>query len=344
MEEIVSYTFVNKFGEILDQYNYDTPLMPASNLKIITSYMAFKLVGDNYQITTKITKKDRNLIFSGGPTPLLRATYLVKELSKCKNCDRIIFSSSIDNEKYNKRWYLEDINHCYASPIQPFSVDEGCIKNKNNEEEFKPVSNQLKHIVNILRSEEVVNTGNYSVTNQNREGAEVLMIHREKVGDILKHMMEVSCNFSAELLLKYAGYLKFGRGTWENGINAIKKYVIEPLNLPLEEFSIYDGSGLSRSNMVTTKNIAKLLFNISKNGDKKFFDYLIPPGKGTLKNRLSGFNNYGIRAKTGTLGGVSALSGIINKKGIYFSIIINNSLKETEIRQRYIDEILTSHL
>jgi D-alanyl-D-alanine carboxypeptidase/D-alanyl-D-alanine-endopeptidase (penicillin-binding protein 4) len=74
-------------------------------------------------------------------------------------------------------------------------------------------------------------------------------------------------------------------------------------------FALHDASGLSYANRVTADGIVRLLWEAeaaSWGGD--LLDALPTGGQGTLRDRL---RTVSIRAKTGTLTGISALSGWI---------------------------------
>jgi D-alanyl-D-alanine carboxypeptidase/D-alanyl-D-alanine-endopeptidase (penicillin-binding protein 4) len=97
---------------------------------------------------------------------------------------------------------------------------------------------------------------------------------------------------------------------------------------------MYDGSGLSQLDTVTTSFMVNFLtkaFN-SKVG-KQFYKYLPASGmSGTISYRMGGKLLGRVHAKTGTLAGVSTLSGYVltaKNHRVSFSIMLNN-LKVTD--------------
>ncbi len=144
--------------------------------------------------------------------------------------------------------------------------------------------------------------------------ARQLAVHRsEPLSVIVLHTNKPSHNLSAEMLCKVLGAERFGvPGTWENGLRVIRQY-LSTLGIDSTEYEIVDGSGVSRYNLLTPSQMVQLLTGVHA-------DYAIQPEfeaslpiagvDGTLSNRMKGTpaeNN--LRAKTGTLSGVSALSG-----------------------------------
>jgi len=98
------------------------------------------------------------------------------------------------------------------------------------------------------------------------------------------------------------------------------------------DYRIVDGSGVSHYNLITTNLLVNVL-NYFYNEHPNLFNVLIesfPIGgvDGTLKYRMKDeavFNN--VRAKTGTLSGVSTLTGILTNKQnhkLAFSIMMQN--------------------
>ena len=74
-----------------------------------------------------------------------------------------------------------------------------------------------------------------------------------------------------------------------------------------------DGSGLSRYDRLSARTlVAHLQWAADRPWADRFFDSLPSPGEGTLESRLDGVD---VRAKTGTLTGTRALSGVVVREG-----------------------------
>ncbi|HEU4427864.1 MAG TPA: D-alanyl-D-alanine carboxypeptidase/D-alanyl-D-alanine-endopeptidase [Myxococcota bacterium] len=124
-------------------------------------------------------------------------------------------------------------------------------------------------------------------------------------------LLKYSNNFIAETLLKQLGRLDTGMpGSWANGAEALRSR-LAALGLPLDGVRLVDGSGLSRDNRVS----ARLLVAALRRADESFAigpDLLaglpIAAEDGTLRKRAEGARGL-VRAKTGTLDGVTSLAG-----------------------------------
>lgn len=125
-----------------------------------------------------------------------------------------------------------------------------------------------------------------------------------------RYMNRDSSNFYAEVFGKRLGVEQYGApGTIAKGASAIEGFA-RRLGVTL---TANDASGLSYSNRVSPSGMVKLLGHVEAN--EPFYEVLrrgLPTGgQGTLEDRLYGVK---LRAKTGSLNGVSALSGWIYLK------------------------------
>ncbi|HWC13907.1 MAG TPA: D-alanyl-D-alanine carboxypeptidase [Actinomycetota bacterium] len=133
----------------------------------------------------------------------------------------------------------------------------------------------------------------------------VAAVQSEQLWRIVRYMNRSSSNFFAEVLGKRLGAETFGApGSIAKGADAIEAFALDH-NVTL---AAYDASGLSYSNRVSPLGIVKLLTAVEET--KPYYEVLrdgLPRGgEGTLEDRLHGVK---LRAKTGSLRNVSALSG-----------------------------------
>lgn len=148
---------------------------------------------------------------------------------------------------------------------------------------------------------------------------------------IVTNMNRVSDNLSAECILKTIGAIKGGPpGTAATGIYAIRNYLAAQ-GLDTTRMVIADGSGVSRYNLNTARNITGVLQIMYRDQTlfPLFYNSLAAPGEhGSLSGRMRGTTTEGnLRAKTGTLRGASAFSGYVRAADgnmLAFSIIMQN--------------------
>ena len=158
---------------------------------------------------------------------------------------------------------------------------------------------------------------------------------------LLTTMLTDSNNLYAETFTVLLGQKVYGVSSLKAGSNAIEKVLVQWAHIKSHHFHFEDGAGESRYNLVSPHTIVTLLTAIYH--DKKlrplFFAALAKGGKtGTLAHRFTHLPaNIRIYAKTGSMNGVSTLSGYLihqNKPTLIFSIMNNGITGSlTPIRQ-----------
>ena len=147
--------------------------------------------------------------------------------------------------------------------------------------------------------------------------------------EIIEATNKVSQNLYAELLLRTLGAYFRGVGDARHGIEVVKEF-LQDIGINTEQYLMYDGSGLSRLNMITPAQVVKLLRFMRNSIHSDYFYKSLPIAgvDGTIKNRMKQTAAEGnVRAKTGYVGHVRALSGYIttnDNEELAFSIIANN--------------------
>jgi serine-type D-Ala-D-Ala carboxypeptidase/endopeptidase (penicillin-binding protein 4) len=132
---------------------------------------------------------------------------------------------------------------------------------------------------------------------------ELATVSSKPLGTILERMDHRSVNFSAEVLGKTLAYADGSAGTIANGAAAVCAYEAARHVAA----TCHDGSGLSYANRQTAIGIVHMLWNAERQPWFGTLRMALPAaGQGTLRHRLPHIR---IRAKTGTLDNISALSG-----------------------------------
>ena len=145
----------------------------------------------------------------------------------------------------------------------------------------------------------------------------------------LRVTAKVSQNLHAELILRAVALARRGTGTLDAGLEEMRGFLKET-GVVRGEFQSSDASGLSRLNLVTPAAIVKLLRFMYRSPQRENWLGLLPVGgeDGTLRLRLRNTPAAGrIRAKTGSLTHVTALSGYAERadgRMLAFSFLANN--------------------
>ena len=133
-----------------------------------------------------------------------------------------------------------------------------------------------------------------------------------------------SNNFFAEMLLKRVGGGLNNKGTTKRGARRVQRFARQAGT----KVKAADGSGLGRGNKASPKQVGKLLRRMNASSEGLAFrqSLAVAGHDGTLAGRMRGTAAQGdCRGKTGTLSGVSALSGYctVGNDRIAFSILMN---------------------
>ena len=152
-----------------------------------------------------------------------------------------------------------------------------------------------------------------------------------ELAEIVRDMNKVSSNFIAEMLVKTLGAeLKGAPGTWPKGLEVTTELLAE-LGLPRGTYQLRNGSGLNDTNRFSAHQLSTLLQAVWKRFPvaSEFIASLgIAARDGTMRMRMEGTDAAGrLRAKTGTLEHVTALSGFVQSLGgerFVFSILVND--------------------
>lgn len=160
----------------------------------------------------------------------------------------------------------------------------------------------------------------------------------EKLIDILRITNHKSINLYAEQLLYLISHYKTGYGSINGGLKILKNEFSKEKGF--NGVKIKDGSGLSRTSAISSKNYTTLLsqMHFSKNSES-FFNTLPIAGKsGTLKSLCRGQSGQGrVFAKSGTMSGIKSYAGYVHSssgKKYAFAIIVNNHQGSTRELKR----------
>lgn len=162
--------------------------------------------------------------------------------------------------------------------------------------------------------------------------------------EVLRIIDKVSQNLHAELALREVARVRRNIGSREAGLEDLQEFLFEA-GIEKSEYSVEDGSGLSRLNLVTPAGVVKLLRRMYESPYRDAWISLMPVGAqdGTLDTRFNGHPLASrIHAKTGSLRHVNALSGYVESASrgpLVFSILANNSNAPSAEIRAIVDKI-----
>lgn len=157
-----------------------------------------------------------------------------------------------------------------------------------------------------------------------RDMSKAAVFYSRPVDEVLRTMMYESDDGMAEHMLMAASSRLLDTISTAKVIDYMLRHQLS--NLPRDPHWV-DGSGLSRYNLFTPRDIVTVLQKLYAGfGAQRVYKIFPTAGKGTLSNYYAGMEN-AIYAKTGSFGDCFNLSGyLVTKKGrrLVFSVMVNN--------------------
>ena len=166
-----------------------------------------------------------------------------------------------------------------------------------------------------------------------------LAAHESLLAEALPVVNKRSQNHYAEMILKAIGAHESATskspaaGSFAGGAAAVGRFLVEQ-GIAADSFTVEDGSGLSRGNRMAPRALATLLARMArhKEGGSYIASLAVAGADGsTLHGRLKDPALEGhVYAKTGTIAGVSALSGYVlagpgdPRRGVAFVVLCNH--------------------
>jgi D-alanyl-D-alanine carboxypeptidase/D-alanyl-D-alanine-endopeptidase (penicillin-binding protein 4) len=178
---------------------------------------------------------------------------------------------------------------------------------------------------------------------QASEEAQLLAVHESPpLAVMVRGMGKYSNNFVAEMLFKSLGAERSAGGegaTWKHAQSAVEEFLVRRVGLKKGSFRVDNGSGLFDASELSPRQLTRVLAFATREfrwGPDLLASLSIGGADGTLSRRMTeGEERLRVRAKTGTLAQVSALSGLAavdGRKPLVFSILVNG-FDESKVNQ-----------
>jgi len=223
-----------------------------------------------------------------------------------------------------------------------------------------PANNFLQHFQQVLAAEGIPVKQALVASVSRNFNQELATVESPPLAQLVRETNRESNNLYAEVLLRLLGKVTDKKplpqtltgkmpvpqeDTDEIGLKELKTALTQ-LGVNPNSYILADGSGLSRHNLISPEALVQTLRFMANSPAASIYRQSLPIAgeSGTLKNRLNSTPNRVIlQAKTGTLSGVSALSGYIevpDYEPLVFSIIVNQSGLSAASMRSATDEIV----
>ena len=366
-------------GDTLFSQNAGKLFMPASNEKIIIGSVALTLLGPDYRFKTAFVTRgsvrdsaldgDLIVVGRGDPTVSNRAQQgnamswmarigdsLVARGIKRVGGALVQGGNPFPDSIYGYGWEWDDLTTESGAPVDELLYNEGMTRmpaRVNGRDTTVDIATRtpgrtyLEALSVALDARGIVIGRGVtdSVAEVNASGLDTLfVVSSPPLRDILRLLEKPSQNQIAEILIHTIGLEKTGVGTADSGAVVVKRQLLS-WGADGDGFRVYDGSGLSRHDLVSPETIVRTLVAIQRDtAFQAFYDALPVAGvDGTLRTRMVGTPAAGnMHAKTGTLQFVRSLSGYVNDADgdrLVFSLLHNHFTVSVDSVSKFQNEV-----
>ena len=319
-------------------------MRPASCQKVVTAITALDCLGGDYQLRTEFRTKGKvvngvlqgDLIVVGGMDPMVTPDELFEAAQDIRQkqgiesiTGSIVYDLSMREDKpLGWGWCWDDD----YGPLSALLV--------NGKDTFE------KNWLQALSQAGIkVNSGARGKEQGAREQAKTVYSIRHSIDELIDPMMKNSNNIYAECLFYQTAALGGKKGAGHKEAGQRTEQLLSKIGLDPSPYRIADGSGLSLYNYVSAEMLVAMLGYAWRNESIKehlLTSLPISGFDGTLKNRMTGTEADGnVRAKTGTVTGISSLAGYItaaNGHTLAFAII-NQGVSSSAIGRSFQDKV-----
>ncbi len=318
----------------------DDQFLPASTTKLLTSAAALAALGPDTRFSTTVVRgtAPRQVVLVGGGDPYLSSkpltpaeqatTYparsdivtLARAVARGVTggkplrvaYDDSLFSGPTNNPKWRDDYVPDDI----VSPITALWVDRGASPTGYGRSD-DPSSTAAATFARALARAGVEVAGAPTRVVAPPGAAVLASVESAPVSQIVERVLDVSDNEAAEVLAHHVGIAVGGTGSFEAGSAGVLS-TLGSLGIDTGSDVVHDGSGLSRLNRLSSATLLQVLQAAARPDRPELRTLLsglpVAGFTGSLTNRFAaaGVGALGdVRAKTGTLSGVSALAGVV---------------------------------
>lgn len=330
--EAWSVSIADPSGRLLADVNGTRSRVPASNQKLVSTAFALDRLGPEFRLNTQLWRLgDGTLRLTGQGDPDLALPHLQRfaqlalrsggSTGAAGTVVRLQVAEEPKQAWWPQGWNYADRAYAYGAPITRLAITSNAIDDA--------VTNPISRLQTLLKRTAAQQGGDIQLSLVPAEQplpADAVLLHEEpstSMEGLLSLANTESHNFTAEVLLRS------GAGTWDLP-EAVRRETVwlSQQGLPMQGVRIADGSGLDRTNRLTSRFLTALLLRMDQHpyGRSYVSSMAIAGRRGTLRNLYNGTTLDGrVYAKTGTLTGVRSISGLLVTEAgpRYFSAISN---------------------
>ena len=354
-------------GAVLWSRTADTPLVPGSTAKLLTSAAALLSMDSTARLVTRVVAgpEPGTVILVGGGDPTLTAlpvgkegTYpdpsrlvdladAVREASPVPVRRVLVDTSRYSGPTMEPSWDPVDIEGGFVTPIEPLMLDGG--RKDPTEPDGARVSDPALTAGRALAGLLGADVGSVAEGVAAPDADELGEVTSAPISDLVEHTIRASDNVLAEMLAREVAIERKAEPSFE-GAAAQTLLALSQAGFDTAGTQLVDASGLSTADRVPAQLLGAVLAEAAAPAqgvrDTRFLRPMVTGlpvagGDGTLADRFASGSPAAagrgvVRAKTGTLTGVSSLAGIVadaDGRLLVFALM-SNGVNPAQVRPR----------
>lgn len=337
-------------GAVLYDGNAARPVLPASTMKVLTAVAALDLLGPDHVFTTRaVSPEAGTVVLVGGGDPYLSRSDLADLAAATARQLRADGATTVtvqgdaslfEGPQRHPDWPASYVDQ--ASPVSALAVDQGRLAGTSpGPRTSTPEADAVRVFVDALTADGITVPAQSALGDPAAADArELASIDSAPLGAIVEELLVESDNDAAEVVAHQVGVAAGTGGSFEGGAAGTAQ-VLRERGAWDDAASLRDGSGLSRSNLVTPAMLAAAVSAAVEDVRLRPVLTGLPVGgaTGTLESRFGAAEAAAgrgqVRAKTGTLRGTSALAGYaVTASGavVVYAFVVNDANSDDAAR------------
>lgn len=337
--------------------------IPASVIKLLTAAAALSAFGPSYRVSTPTKVQGDTVYLVGGGDPLMRRangegslkalaqqTATSLKTRKQEKVQLIFDASLFTGPALGPAWKSTYPRLGVASPVSALAVggarvNPGSVARVNN-----PAKQTAQLFAQRLRNQGITVTSIRKGSTPSG-ATQLASVLSEPMSDLVGVMLRDSDNDVAEILAHLVGVKVVGEGSFAGGARGMTS-VLAAKGVVTSDLKLFDGSGLSTRNRVTSESIGQVLTDMVR-GDQPQWAVIaaglpIAARTGTLDNRFDSAGTRAgaevVRAKTGSLTGVVSLAGTVKDRSgrLMVFVMVGNKIPSILGARNTIDRMAAS--
>ncbi len=316
----------------------DSALMPASTTKLLTAAAVLKVFGPEARFVTRVTRDGSTIVLVGGGDPQLTTFSTGRGINANASLARLArltaaalreagvgavqlrYDASLFAPPAQAPFWGDDfLTIGVVAPITALSADGGRANPPAAPRSADPPRTAAEAFARLLQNRGIDVTG--PPQPGNGSGEAIAQVSSPPLSDLVEHMLLVSDNTEADILAHHVGREVLEAPTFAGGARATLE-VLADLGIDTEGLVLNDGSGLSRDNRISPRQLVQVLNTAMQTDPGRLWPVYtglpVAGFDGSLAVRFASPaarpGRGAVSGKTGTLTGTSALAGLVSDR------------------------------